>query len=157
MQAIVDGGVAKCALCVDPVRLDRCERQVARRTRGHAVLRVVGPADRFNRDGFHDERLARHQEAVLLPVLALELGDDLRDVFDTRLERRVGALVLDVQRAPRVDPLGGNALRRDVGPSGCLERGERRRGRAECGFRQHHLLRLLSQRAHVGEPHAVRR
>jgi hypothetical protein len=112
----------------------------------------VRPADRFDRDRLDDERLARHQEAVLLPVLALEFHDDIRHVFDTRLERRVGALVLEVQRALRPRFGRRDALRLDVG-AGSLPPAPRACSRPPpASLRQRGFERLLLQRAHVGEP-----
>ena len=99
MQAIVDCRFVERAGGVDPLRPDRRQRKRARLVPRHGIAGVVRPADRLDRDRLDDERLARHQEAVLLPILALELGDDIGDVAHTRLERGVGALVLDVKRA----------------------------------------------------------
>jgi len=91
----------------------------------------VRHADRLDRDRLDHERLSGHQEAVLLAVAALELADDAVDLVAHRHgERRVGALVLEMQRALAAHAIGRDPLRLDLAPSRLRER--RERGRA-CG------------------------
>ena len=111
-----------------------------------------------------DQRLARHQEAVLRAIAALERSAisaaTLVATPTGNLERRVGAFVLEVQRAPAsrcrraampcaLDLVA--ALRVASSPSNALDCAER------VAADSTRLDRLLAQRAHVGEPHAVRR
>ena len=109
---------------VDAVGADRRQRPGAAQNAGALVGDVVRPADRLDRDRLDDQRLAGHQEAVLLAVSALELGDD-----DAHGRRRRGiASVVSVPSylrcsvrfaAMRVDR---DALRGDFARAASLER-----------------------------------
>ena len=70
-------------------------------------------------------------------------------------ERRVGSLVLDVQRALAGDARVRDALRLDFGARGGFERSEIRSGRRQRGLRQHGLDGLLAQRPHIRQSHSI--
>jgi hypothetical protein len=73
--ARVDGGITPCPIRVEPIGAKCRERAGTRGEDGPLVLHVLRLADCFDGDRLDDERLSGHQEAVLLPVAALEFGD----------------------------------------------------------------------------------
>ena len=139
--------------------VDRPERIVGRA--GHerplGLVDLGHVPDRLDRDLLDHQRAALDHEAVARPVLGLERLEHLRRAARRNLERRVGAAVADVDPRRRRDPVGRQvllaqlvaALRREL-----LDRlGEPRHQRLlEPG-----LDRPLTERAHVGKPHAVGR
>ena len=79
------------------------QRTLARHERRHRLAHVVRAADGLDGNGFDHQRLARHQESVVLAIPALELGNDAGNVGNAGLQCRVGSLVLEVKRARRRD------------------------------------------------------
>ena len=89
----------------------------------------------------------------------LEAGDDLGRASPIRHdERRVGALVAQMQRGDAPRSRCGDALRRHLGAAvvGELGRATRRARGISAGVKRR-LDRLLAQRAQVGEAHAIGR
>ena len=157
--ARVDGRVAERAVRVDAVRLERRERAVARRERGRGVRRptACGRSPR--------PRSPRRRAPCPASGSRIAAGSGARTRRRSRatiarprnLERRVGAFVLHVQRAR-----GARSARRRC-PAARPRRAPPPRARrtpasscASVARVERRLDRLLAQRAHVGEPHAVR-
>ena len=69
-------GIVKPSVRVHAIRLERRQRARAWRELRHEVRGGFGPADGLDRDCLDDERLARHQKAVLLLVAALEVREN---------------------------------------------------------------------------------
>jgi hypothetical protein len=148
----------------------RRRRRVAPRHRGHRPVPacLLGPANRLDRDGLDDLRLARHDEAVALAVRRLEGGEDLgeRGRLVGRLEqarperhdqRRVGPGIAQMEPLQHRDrarrhALGGERPGRLAGE--VVRHGAQPRQQPRC---QGRLDGPLAQHALVGQPHAVGR
>ena len=140
---------------VDAAVRDRHERTLARRERDRPIGRRLRPADRLDRQRLDDQRPAGHQEAVLPGVAPPELRHDLPARSRWHLDRRVGPFDLEVEAPVTGDARRGDALLLDVAARDALQRAECRLRGGERSVVERRLDRLLPERAHVGEPHAV--
>jgi len=119
------GGVMPCAVRVEPIGAQRRQRG-ARGERGPLVLHVLCLADRLDGNRLDNERLARHQKAVLLSVAALEFrGHECGVVLRRNRQCRVGAFVFQVQHTLAADARRRNSLVEDIASRTLFQRGER--------------------------------
>ena len=77
------------------------------------LLRLRHHADAFDRGGFDDQPLLRHDEAIVPVVRGLEAGRHLRRRPELDRVRGVAPLVADVGAANHLDPFVGNVLFRE--------------------------------------------
>ena len=136
------GAGDRIALAADRRGRTRRRRETRRRCRSRSVLIGVsgpargagalvvggiGAADRLDRDRLDDQRLARHQEPVLLrdAVCARTRRTIAAIVAGAISSVGVGAFVFEVQRARVAMRCAGDALLRDLAraPRPCFERG----------------------------------
>ena len=121
------------------------------------LLRFRHQADAFDRGGFDDQPLLRHDEAVMPVVRGLEAGRHLRRRPELDRVRGVAPLVADVGAANHLDPFVGNVLFREFRLDLDGEIVERRRKLRRQRIVEGRFDRLLPERPDVGEAHAVGR
>ena len=115
-------------------------------------------ADSFDRRGFDDQPLARHDEAVMPMVRVLEARRHFgRRWADIDGVRGIAALVADVDAADELDPRVGNVLLPELRLGLAGEIVEERRKLRHQGVVERRLDGLLPQRPDVGETHPVGR
>src|SRR5207249_1526110 len=111
IAAVMDSCNAESPLRVDAIRLEGEEWTGAVGEDRRFLGCRSRSADRFDGGRLNDQRLAGHQKAILPSIALFEFGDDAIDAWRRReLERRIGAFVLDMQRAGAIDAGAVNAL-----------------------------------------------
>ncbi len=163
--AQVDRRLAPGAVGENTATLRRAQTFGARREFRGRLVGDSHDADRLDRNGLDHECLVAHQETILRTVATLELGSQCGDRRSIRMrvrrqgirdfERRIGPVVFEVHRALQLDHGGIDALRLDFTARRVGQARKQRSGRRERRPIEHGLDRVLTQRTHIGQPHAV--
>ena len=121
------------------------------------LLRLRHHADAFDRCGFDDQPLLRHDETVVPVVRGLEASRHLRGRPELDRVRGVAPLVADVRAADDLDPLVRDVCSVSSVSTWGGEIVERRRKLRHQRIVEGRFDRLLPERPDVGETHAVGR